>query len=525
SAQFTAWDDTLIHNDQLNATSLPKLEAENSGPIMYGISNVSNSAPVMSFSYSSHLYDSTISITEQNLVNCVTPFFNGTTKFAELGIVTDNSIDFYFEANDSNTISLFKSVEYRFEPIVYPVIVADLDNNDLDEIVMFAKDIVYVTNNYETTSYNLTSQITEAPTYCNGLFFIQTEDNFLVFDPLLTGNEFISYSTESTVNFVVAGKELTYLVTDNSIEQFGTVAKTELPNSFTKYKPALITYSNFTSSDNKVILMSDDNILYEYSNGNVELIYDYSEIITEEATNLAVSFDFQAEYVIFAAGNTVYANYLDGTAVRGFPRVLHDYKFTGLRDLIIIDNDYLSANNSYGVIFYLPVGEQNYLAFDLLGNQIAHELSLMDNDSHKFYSWSIHSKKIYSVSYSENSVMINWNNIELSGEQLIWNINDNNSHWIEIAEPNPVMTIGFDAYAFPNPAKDEQFTVRISGLHNECTLSIYSISGKLVYKSLVKSNNLEYVDTIIPADNLSSGVYFGVVNNGKTTQFKIAIEK
>lgn len=540
SQYFVEWSDE-IHNRELNATSLPPLVDSHGVPTSSGIYNISSSGKHMRFSYGSPILNNTASIISEREILAVSPLLNATTKLAEIALIYNNSVDFFYNNPSQSNFSNNQTVNTGVNSVPFPVMKRDLDKDGNDEVIYFTENKINIIRHDEYYSEKFSESIKFRPIFFNNKFYVPLMNALLEVEFDIQTATFRINQLDLQVDKLVASEDRIYAINSDRFLDIGSNNEHFFPEPVTKYDPLLLEFIDQNSNNKSLslIFMTDNHRLYEFEAGEFSLIFDYSNKLDAECTNLAIHYDEQAPYVLFASGSTIHANYLDGTLVRHFPRNLHNYSFTPAKDLMIIDNDYLNDIDDegetikvYGETIYLPIENNNYLAFDLNRNKVDVSLNIVNSSLNSSLSLSDISgvkNYLYQINHYPNSLFIQWSNTEFKQEDVLWEVTNNNQNRCFTYTHKsgvPAETTGkISAYLFPNPVTKADATIRVFNIKNRCSLKIYNIAGKLISEQHIETNNLEYVDTLFDTSQLSSGVYIGIVKEDSTSRFKFAVMK
>lgn len=540
---FVEWGNE-IHNTELNATSLPPLTDSSDIPTSSGLYNVSESGSIMRFSYGSPILNHTAAIASEREILAVSPILNTTTKLPEIALIYANSIDFYYNNPSDSSFNDNQTVNTDVNEVSFPVMKCDLDNDSNDELIYFSENRINIIKHDQHYFQEFDDLIKFRPILFNKSFYVPLMNSLLKVDFDIQTAHIRAIKYEIRAEKLIASEDRIFALDSGNIIDIEANSYSPLPEPISKYEPLLLNYIEQDSNSAKLslIFMTDNHRLYQFENNSFSLIYDYSNKLDAACTNPAINYDEQAPYVLFASGTKLYANYLDGTQLLNFPRDLHNYNFTPGKDLMIIDNAYLNdkvkndAENEeipiYGKTIYLPLENDNYLAYSISHNKIDKSLNLVNSALASFFSISDladNNNHLYQVNHYQNSAIIQWSNKLFNQEAILWEVTNNNQNrcftYHHKSDPSAETSGKLSAYIFPNPVAKSDATIRVFNIKDSCNLKIYNIAGKLVNEQTIETNNLEYVDTILDTSKMSSGVYIGVLKEEITTRFKFAVVK
>lgn len=540
---FTAWSEN-IHNTTLNATSTPPLMTSSGIAHSSGLYNISRLGNEMRFSYGSPVLTNTTSITSEREILTVSPFFSGTTKLSDIAIIHNTDADLYYYNDNDNKFEYQDTVPFasplNTDDIIYPVQKIDFDNDTNEELIFFTNTEMLIIRHNTLYRFNLNGAIKSNPLYFDGTFYVPIDEKVLEVKFQSETNTINTTELDYDVNHILASDNNLYFFTDNLLIDFMEKTTIDFPYSLAN-KPVILSYQNEGNEAVKdyVIFNTASQELYYYYQNNISLIYDYSESIEtseNKNTQLALNSDEQGAYVVFASGNKVYANYLDGTFPLNFPRKFHDYNFSAQDEIMVFDNSYLNNDekSNYGKTIYLPVAENNYIAFDASRNMIDPSLVISDQSKNRTFSFALQSEidtlgYFYQLNSYDNSLLVQWRDKKITTSPVLWETNNHNLNrnlkYLHKTAGDEDNDDKITAYVFPNPVSTNQATVRIFNIKNQAKLKIYNIAGKLIKEAVVETNDLSHVDTVVDFTKTASGVYIGIVEENTTYKFKFAITK
>ena len=384
------------------------------------------------------------------------------------------------------------------------------------------------------------------PQFFNNKYYVPVEGKVLEvkFETLSNSVDIteINYDT----NYIIASATKLCFMTDNSLINYAEGTSTELPGLvstnplvLTSQKMGSVDTLSVQGEDEYIIVKTSDYKLYSFQDNDFELIYDYANIINSNSSNstkLSLTYDDQGPYVVFAKGNKVYGNYLDGTFPIGFPRIFHDFEFSPDKDILVFDNSHLNEedSNRRGKTIYLPYSDNDYLAWDLNQDKIDPLLNIVGSSNQIVFSHSPSQDAdslgyFFQINSFDNSVILQWIESKELENPILWETNNHNANRNLLYQyrdnQNETNQEKLSAYVFPNPVAGNQATVRIFNLSHQAKFKVFDISGKLVEQIDIDANDLSHVDTIMDFSKISSGIYIGVVETNSTYKFKFAVTK
>jgi M6 family metalloprotease-like protein len=541
---FAGWSDR-IHNDVLNASSTPPLVTSSGFAHTSGLYNISQSGKEMTFSYGSPILNRTTSITSEREIITISPIFDGTTKLSDIALVSNNSIDLYYFDKAEHDFESFSSIDLDHViddyQIIHPLQKVDFDNDDNDELVLFYSSKMLVLRNNIAHTFELNTMVNEMPQFFDNKYYVKTDNKVLEIKYHTSDNSIEITEMDYQVDHIIASETDLFFITNDLLIDLTANISLDLPGNINT-KPVILNHytENQTDqvykTDQFLIMKTSDNVIYSYNKTDLQVVYDYSATLADQPTSqLALNNDDQDVYLVFTSGNSVYANYIDGTFPLNFPRTFHNYDFTQ-DELLIIDNSYLNNQESsyYGKTIYLPVEENNYLAWNLNQDTIDPALSLIDNSNSRIFS---HYKSedgdslgyFFQITSFDNSVILQWTEKKNLVNPLNWEVNNynpnRNLNHLKQTSSNEDNNQSISAYVFPNPVAGNQATLRIFNIKKEAKVKIYDIAGKLIKSYVIESNDLDHVDSLIDFSQVASGIYIGIIEENSTYKFKFAVTK
>jgi len=544
---FTGWSDT-IHNDKLNSTSTPPLMTSLGAPYSSGLYNISGPGLVMTFSYGSPVYNRTTSITSEREIIKVSPIFEGTTKLSDIAIIHNDDIElFYFDRTENDfdsfiTINLDQPISNSED--LFPVQKVDFNNDTNDELVLFHDTKMLVIKNNISYTFELNYKPKSLPQFYNNKYYVPVQGKVLEVNFLSHNNSVEITDIFDNVNHIATSDTDLYFFTDDAIINHFAEVSIVLPGEVI-LKPVILNQFDkpLESKDNKIkqylIFKTSDHKLYSLEQNQLDLIYDYSQSIYQLSgigTQICLDIDEEGPYIIFAEGNKVYANYLDGTFPLNFPRTFHNHNFTDNKEIMIIDNTFLNILNSdyYGKSIYLPIENNNFLAWNQNQDLIDNSLNIIGSSNHTLLSFAEGAEAdstgyYFQIESFDNSVILQWKERKYMANPILWETSSHNPNRnlnFLTNFDNPQGNINkISAFVFPSPVSTQTATVRIFNLDNQAQFKIFDISGKLIKHIAIETNDLSHVDTVLDFSKFSSGVYIGVVEENTTYKFKFSVSK
>ncbi|MDA3814202.1 MAG: T9SS type A sorting domain-containing protein, partial [Candidatus Cloacimonetes bacterium] len=216
-------------------------------------------------------------------------------------------------------------------------------------------------------------------------------------------------------------------------------------------------------------------------------------------------------YLVFGAGDRVFAITLDGTLAPGFPAYLDDKEIDPAcspriitfndENIILLeekDNGFVAINNDAELsiehsFFWEKVNTLDQFYWD-------------ENIQQLHFIYSDVSSNLY-VSYLEN----------IEEDPIIWNGYRNDGYNIYSGfiqyqqDPEDALT----AFCFPNPTRQGEVRVKVKNAKAEIDLKIFDIAGNIVWRETIEKAANDSQDVRIDTSKMASGVYFGIVSSEK----------
>ncbi|MCL1826979.1 MAG: T9SS type A sorting domain-containing protein, partial [Candidatus Cloacimonetes bacterium] len=297
-----------------------------------------------------------------------------------------------------------------------------------------------------------------------------------------------------------------------------------LPDIHTKYDPVIYT----TLEKELVFMMSDTHKIYRLNDEKVDLIFNLNLFTPEIPSHLAIGYtaDFMSCFIVFHTETQIFALSEDGAFLPGFPVRLEKNK------LDVASYPYIFRFDGTP-LFTLYDTNQGLLSVDING-KIRYEYShywAKSDVSPRFFITDIMGEKTLNMVYSDtdNNAYIGTKTLENPSEnEILWNGYRNGStgvlHRAEILiQPDNEKV---RVYVYPNPVKSQTGTVRITNSYATAKVRVYNTAGQVVISDTINESIESFRDFRFDTQNLSSGVYFTVVEiEGKTYNEKFAVIK
>ncbi len=521
NGEFVSWANTPW-KPSLNANTTPALVDSYGYPGLYGLSNISNPAKVMTLQLTSGFFDST-AIKSFNTPHLIpTDVINSGFNSLDIPVFHFGAINLISNI-DGNWQDLMGNYHSSISLCSFPPQTVDTNDDGFPEICLTSDNNVHLLDfsDVQLVTHPLVfpSNITVTPLPYNSNLYVATESCIYKLHDFSVSN-FISCANALKLSafdnkLLVLGKDWLNVYDANTLQLLNHLS---LSGTFGNIEP--VTYQNVDKSVTYIYLMSDTGNLYRYDMVTCEQIF--TNRTTDTPGQIAISKLGETSPVIFfGVGSTCYTLKADGSILPGFPQIASQSISLSLspKSLYLLGEDYL----------FFPTANNAYLAFNEQGRvNNAYSLSFVGLSGTDF------------VHYAE------------AENELIWYYSDNAGnlyiHTMDNVTENPILYSGFrngnggnftapftesvlqdskfNAFVYPNPIKHDYCKLRVSNSHGEISLKIYDISGSLVYSKKLQSSLNNPQDIELDSLDLSSGVYIlNLENNGNRKTLKLAVEK
>lgn len=528
---FVKWTSDIF-NDTYDSESNPQFVTAEGNQVIYSIHDISSIGSEMSFSFGLNFMETAQKICK--LTDIQSLGLIGRQKHlgdvvAEIPIVHNDSLAvFSHYYNSSNQQDFWENFYWKMEvgnPSNLPIVSMDLDCDDDDEYSIVKSDSLVVISPKSVFRFGFTKMIIDTPVYWkNGdenKFAISTIDSVFII------------SNQIEENYSLAIPESKLCLTNNKLQILNNekLTKIDLITNKTAQmvtninlgKGYLVTLNNNGTSE--LYFWSGDSKIYKIKDDIPKEIFNLRNYTTSLPTNLGLAIVPDNNYPIlfFGADNLIFAINTDGSLLNGFPLELEDKQIKELSDVTIINKDneligfvHDSTNGILGIninkselddtfgLHWASNANLNYFYWETISNHLSFIFS--DLDGNVFQAFSKY--------FKENPII--WEGYK----------NGINSSLDYIGTPTSSANSDFTANVYPNPVKNRNARVRISGKAGEYSLKIYDIAGnEILNKSIKKEFDTDY-DYRWNTNKLSSGVYFGFVkHNNQKKKLSIVIEK
>ena len=538
SGFFMGWDDissggeyTGIFNNELSAYSEPQLKTNTNNPILFSIYDISsyaignNQERIMSFKYGINLFENTESYNVNDSILTINQpgmsnFFG--LPYSEFSLITEDKLVINYHEHDSaNWFTIEQPINLNDSPIDY-TLTTDI-NNDYNSDYILTQDnkiFQYLNSNlsYLETSLTFPNKIWDSPLFLEDIdkLVVPTETALYIgSDSLNIGKAKCTYNNESVVaNFEDKLNFINY-------ESISVSDSYTIPQGCSDYYPVHYVDS-LNIQKNASFIQNNDGDIYRIKNGNIKQIFNISPYSDQKPTQLALGKLLEGQiYLCFGVENYVFLISTDGTLVDNFPKLLENIEIMPESFPKIIS----FANKN---ILYFTTSEQGYIAVNENG-EIEQTYSLYWNkpELENYFYYEDSNSRLY-FTFSDNNNQFYHSHLTQNHNGVIWNgfKNGNYSLYFDTTAPADNDSLSLIAYAFPNPAQKETVRIRVKNAKESISIKIFDIAGNKIFTKQEENNNYNSQDIEWNIQNISSGIYFGIVKSGnELKKVKIAVEK
>jgi len=298
----------------------------------------------------------------------------------------------------------------------------------------------------------------------------------------------------------------------------------KLPFAETPFEP--VAYLDEAHDDySGVYLQSPQGDIYRvaYGTGEVTQIFSLYPYTTEAPSQLALG-NIRNDgwmYLVFGAGSRAFALTTSGQMASGFPVKLENKSVAGGGYPRI-----LSLNDETTLL--LPAAKGGYYALDAEGNYQPGLSMVWPSGGNDAWLWEEETGRLYFAGLLQESgacrPLLSWME-GIADDPIMWDgyRNDGCGGARGTVQPPAATGSKLAAIAYPNPCRSGEVRIGVTGTEKTINLKIYDIAGNLVYRK----SGIDPTDPIRwPVRDVSSGVYFGVVESGGSrVTVKIGIEQ
>ena len=525
---FVAWDNlhesdgTFVgsyHNSELSSTSLPPFQTNAGDRSLFSIYDISsyavapNQTRSMSFRFGTKLFDN-LEILESfediSSIGNMGKLYN----LPDFPIVADDSIKHYsYAVNWDNHLPEMIS----FESELTQPIVQGAEN----EFLLSSGNTLFTLDYYALTETVYSSNIASAPIYIESydLLCVSTENELYLNSTILNLSEAeCSYNEE---NIIAASNEKISIISPDTFE---IINEYQIPDFQTGIAPVCF-IDTLNAENNSIFIQNKSGNIYKINNEEITEIFDLETYTNDAPSNLALgklSDDGQV-YLVFGAGDKIFAITTGGTLASGFP-VFTEYKtakpfsFPKIIEFIEDNPIILTEEINSGYIAINSSAEISPLFSGFWDKP-----NLTDQ-----YYWDPETQTL-SYLFADNSEVLYSSSIEnVEHNPIIWSGFRNSSHSLyrgAITYTNSIES-KLTGYAFPNPGTTSEIRIRIKNADENIKIKIFDVAANLLHDEIIMKEPNDEQDFRWNISKISSGVYFAVVSSGdEVKKIPFAIEK
>ncbi len=532
---FQGWDDKYQVNpdgtidfvgkiaaDELSAKTDPPLISNSGVPSLYKIYDISSydvnyHAPnsdfegrVMTFKIGTNLFDNTKVI---ELSNEIKYLGNVTENYGlnTIPVLTDQ-IKLFSKTIDDWAENFGSSPNLPTNPD-FPII--SYPEEDYTKYVMVAGNELYTYDGINLETEEFASSITTTPLYIPSVdkLVIATENS------LFLGGQEINISAKKIAfdgNNIVA-------VTQNQIVIISLNGDIEQSFDWESYSDISepIAYDDVDDSKDALFIQNSLGEIWKLQNEKLEKIFAVDAYSTEQPTNMAIAeiLSDSQPYLIFAAGDRVFAITMNGTLAPDFPGYLEDKSFApgGFPKVVKMDDK---------IICYMPTSD-GYFAVNNEGDFLPeYSLGWAADDVYDQLFW-LESDETLNFAYSDKNSLLIASKSEIDENPIYWNGFRNNGLGKYDGEIKEFASgRKMECYVFPNPVKSGLARIRVKNAKANIEMKIYDVAGNKLFDEEFSNENNLYQDLIWECKDISSGVYFATIKSDEQIEkISIAIVK
>lgn len=518
---FVSWSNTPW-KPQLNATTKPGLLDSFGLAGLYGLSNISNPAKVMSLKISSGFFNTSkvFSFPMPSLI--ATEVINSGFSDFDLPVIGFGSINLLSNVNNDwqNIMGTYYDSMVTYD---YPPQKAENNSDGYYELVVTNEKILRFLDfaNIELTAHQIVFPdfISANPLVFGSSVFVATHTCLYKLQSFDIVNfiqlEGITRLAAWDNKIVALGRDFVAIIDASTMQVLHRVS---LPETFGSKEP--IVYQSPDKSINYVYLMSNSGNMYRYDMSVLDKVF------TNHSTSLPGQIAMSklgnnAPVLFFGIGKQLYAIKANGSFLAGFPMLAtHNISAT-------VSPMAMQLNGRD--LLYFPLENRGYLAVDADAKVIP-EFSLTWNKAPKqdFLYYHAPSGTLYWYYPDSEGKLFLHSLSGLTANPILYAgyRNAGSGNYVAAASEAALPNSELSAFIYPNPVKKPYFRVRISNAAGDSQIRIHDISGALVASKLAKGSANNPHDIEMDSSRLGAGVYIlSIDNSGKQKRIKFAVEK
>ena len=392
----------------------------------------------------------------------------------------------------------------------------DIDNDGEKEYLITHDNKIEIVNHQPVESITFADTIRNRPIYLNNQSkFVTTTQNkvYIGDDSLAIANAKCYYDKESLI--VYTGGKINFINPEN----LNDTVEFSIPNSDEK-NDVVSFVDTLNSANSASYLFNNNGVLYKITKQGLDELFVLSEYTSQKPSQLAMAKAPNGSvYLIFGAGNRIFAISTTGNLLPHFPVMIEDNNilpYSYFKVIKMFDEPYIFA----------PIENDAQVVYDF--NGIKHqELAYLpiDNSSEPNYYHSSSLSELFFISkYNGDKILISSRHEDTNS--VIWAGKRNNSYYeAHIDAYSPVVS-NFNAYVFPNPARGSEIRFRVFDAEDNMSLSVYDITGERLSKNEYQNASESYQEIRYDVSKYASGVYFAIIKSkNQIKKIPFAIEK
>ena len=525
---FIGWDNDYIvnnngeiefigtlFNDELSSSSKPALMTNDGDPFLYSIYDISSCSVeygmerTMSFKFGANLFDVTQKIAEFDSIRAIGHIgsLNGYPTFP---VINEDGIDFISYVDQSWQDTLNVDIIYESTP-TQQILSFDVDGDGDDESYFVNNSELSIispfTNNIENYSSNLSDAPMFIPNWLTQVLVIPTNSELYINNTILDiPKAHLAYNGSS---LIASTADKLYFIDPETEDIQNTLL---IPGNGTiSHYP--VCYNDTNSGYNSVFIQNTYGDIFRIRNDEVEEIFNLSPYSSKEPSQLAIG-DFLNDgqvYIVFGAGDRIFAITLDGTLAPGFPAYIDNKEIKPASyPRIITFND----EN----IILLEEKDNGFVAINTDAElSIEHSFFWEKVNTLDQFYWDENIQQLHFI-YSDVSSNLYASYLEnIEDDPIIWNgyRNDGYNSYSGSIQYQPNQNDALTAFCFPNPTRSGEIRVKVENAKAEIELKIFDIAGNIVWNNLIEKAANDSQDIRINTSKMASGVYFGIVSSKK----------
>ena len=545
---FTGWDIEKF-NDEISASTNPALVTNDGEPSMFTIYDIDSehySRPfhippeIVSFRFKVNAFDQTtyVPFVEIDSVNAIggpglSSFLPGST-LSEFPVFSRHGVNIISHLQNGSGMDEWQDILTRIPldfTITQPPLTVDYDLDGYDEFIAPVGNEIFIVKAPDVIqSITFEGDVTSQPMKLKDgdleCYIVSTDETLFKFvqdTPVPLGIENARMAADENSLYAFADGVMN--VVDYKGD-FNWTDRFEMPFTDTDYEPVVFT-DTLNATNSAIFMLSNDGALYKIQYGKYTRIFEFYPYTAEKPTNLAIGapFDDGKVYLIFGAGDHVFAIDTEGVMAYGFPVKLEDIGLQKQGYPVLID--FMGES-----IALIPAVGQGFLAIDMEGKYRS-DYSMCWNGESGFFFWEKELSRLNYVYGDYREDETDQSRLCRIGIASIDEMYENPIEWAGYRNGSsgcyrgaithdPAFDASFSVVAYPNPVSHGQLRIRVEGATEKIELKIYNIAGDQVLERSYEPDESIRLDT----RSMASGLYFGKLESGGNRRtIKFGIEK